>query len=252
MKLFLMMGLIAAGTVYGEMHAFTLPDGRTLEAEVVDFNGRLGTVVLKRADGKRIPIKPEVFIEADQQYIREWSKTLAFRSENVLKISCADDVVKDWKKEETQDIRYTDGSVEKDFIVNIKKYEQIAFNFEFNNLGDAPLKGISMEYCIYYEQSNMAMDKKPETVQKVFQGKETVPEIPVKKKVSMTTKPVEIYEDNLNNIPQGGDGDVRRPGKGDVHGMRARLYMTTSSGEKVMREVSSPSTLSEKNYPWKE
>lgn len=241
-----------AGGVSAEMRAFELPDGRTLEAEVIDYNMRLGKVTLKRADGKRVTVKPNIFIEKDQDYIREWSELLAFRSESVLKISCDDETVKDWKEEETKDIRYTDGIVEKDFVINVKKFKEIAFNVKMNNMDLSAIDGIKMEYCIYYEQSKIANDTKPEAVQKIYEGRMDVPAIGSKKKISLQTKSVKIYDDNLINIPQGGDGDVRRPGEGKVHGIRARFFVKSSSGELVMREVSSPTSLSEKKYRWKD
>lgn len=241
------------GTLFShaEMHAFELPDGRTLEAEIMDYNTKLGLVELKRVDGKRVKVKPDLFIEKDQKYIREWTKSLAFRSPNIFKITCGDETLKKWKKEETKDIRYTDGIVEKDFVINVKKFEQIAYEIEFNNTGSTALQGITLEYCIFYEQSKMTNNgEKPEMKQKVLKGKLDVAAIPAKSKSDLMTKPVELYEDNLVNIPQGGDGDQRRGGEGDVHGIRGRLYLKTDSGETVMREFSKPTSLSEKDYRW--
>ncbi len=236
---------------YAEMHAFSLPDGRALEAEIMDYNTKLGLVELKRADGKRVKVKPSVFVEEDQAYIREWAKSLAFRSPNIFKITCSDETVKKWKEEETQDIRYTDGTVEKDFTINVKKFEQIAYKIAFNNTGATVLQGMTLEYCIFYEQSKLTRrGEKPEMQQKTLKGKIDVTVIQGKSKSEVLTKPAEIYEDNLIDIPQGGDGDQRRPGIGDVHGIRGRLYLKAGDGSTVMREFSKPTSLSEKDFRW--
>jgi hypothetical protein len=40
--------------------------------------------------------------------------------------------------------------------------------------------------------------------------------------------------------------------KGEVHGMRARIYLALPSGEEAMREFCESSSLSEKRFPWEE
>ena len=62
---------------------FTLPDGRSLEAEIVQYDERLGQVELKRADGKLVKIKPSVFVEEDQAYVDEWIIHSIFKGRHI-------------------------------------------------------------------------------------------------------------------------------------------------------------------------
>lgn len=66
---------------------------------------------------------------------------------------------------------------------------------------------------------------------------------------SVTTQSVEVHNDNVNPVPTKVD---RFGGKGEVHGIRARLYMKMASGTEIMREFSCPEKLSEKKFPWKD
>ena len=243
--------LLGVAVVKAEMHEFNLPDGRTLEAEIVDYDARRGLVELKRTDGKRVKIKPSIFIPDDQAYIEEWGQSLAFLSDRLLEIECNDTVVEKTKEKEIKDVTYTDGQVVKDFITTVKTIDKTAFELVFNNTSSTALSGVRMEYGIFYEQSEMAWQMKPEQVQKVFYGKTDVPALPEKSKITVLTEAVTTHEDSINPIPQAG-GDQRRPGKGEVHGIRVRLYMKTPTGKEVMRELCQPETLSEKKFPWKD
>jgi hypothetical protein len=243
----LFVAVVLTQKVGAEMHSFSLEDGRALEAEIVDYNRNLGKVTLKRPDGKRIPVPTKIFVEEDQSYIQAWAASNAFLSDGILNVKCDDEIVKTWKEEQKRDVTYTDGVVEKDYIHNVIKSEDVAYSFIFNNTGGASISGLVLEYCIYYEQSDMAWEAKPEILQKTMYGSVEVPNIPVKVETVVATKPVMIYEDDINEIDQL-DGDQRRPGKGKVRGVRARLYM--KSDKDSVREFSNPSSLSLKDYPW--
>ncbi|NNJ71296.1 MAG: hypothetical protein HKP10_08440, partial [Kiritimatiellales bacterium] len=55
-----------------ELREFKTPDGKSVMAEIVGYNAKLGKVELKRENGKRVKVKPSVFVEEDQQYITDW------------------------------------------------------------------------------------------------------------------------------------------------------------------------------------
>lgn len=57
-----------------ELHEFKLNDGRTIKAEVMKYNSTLGTVDIKRKDGKIVRVKSDIFSEKDQKYVEEWRK----------------------------------------------------------------------------------------------------------------------------------------------------------------------------------
>lgn len=247
MKLLLMLGLILGGSAFGDMHAFELPDGRTIEAEIVSSTLKRGHITLKRADGKTVSVKPEIFIEKDQEYIREWTSLNAFLSERILKIKCDDEVVKKWEEEEKEDLTYTSGTVEKDCIYNVIKYENISYNITFKNSGKVPVSGIILEYCVYYEQSAMSKDVKPKVEKHTWCGRVDVPNILAGEEIVVTTEPVRIYEDLLNLIPRL-EVEHRRPGKGRIKGIRVRMHL--KQNKDLIREFSAPASLSVEDYPW--
>ena len=50
----IMSVLLAAFRASAEMRPFSLHDGRSVEAEIVGYNAKLGQVELKRMDGKSV------------------------------------------------------------------------------------------------------------------------------------------------------------------------------------------------------
>ena len=252
-RLVLCIGVLAmafgasAGTKYRD---FTSMEGKTIKAAVKSYDAQKKMVTMERDNRKIMTVSITVFSEADQTYILEWDASKAFSSASLLKISCDDKVVEKRKEKELEDITYTSGQVEKDFEKTVTTFERIAFEVGFQNQNKSELKDIRIEYQIYYEQSELVWEKKPEVEQKQFSGKMAIPTLPGKSKTSVTTKSVEIHEDSINPVPVAG-GDQRRGGKGDVHGIRIRLYIKMPSGTEIMREFSSPEKLSEKKFPWK-
>ena len=240
--------LCSATALFAEMRAFELPDGRMLEAEIVDYDARSGKVTLKRADGNRVPVKANIFIEKDQAYIREWDAAKSFASDRFLKIGFDQDTLKRWKEEVYKDLRDTDGNVE-EYLMKEIKFEDVAYQVELRNMNKTPLDGMRMEYRIYYEQSRENRDKQNPT-QYIWGGKSDISTLSGGQSVKVGTEPVTIYDDNLNPISWA-DGSERVPGRGDVHGIRARIYLKTKSGKEIMRECCHPSTLSSADYPWK-
>jgi len=111
------------------------------------------------------------------------------------------------------------------------------------------MEGLTLEYCIYYEQSSMTeFDAKPEVELKTLYGTIKLPEIEAKNEITVSTEPVKIYEDDINPIPRL-RGDQRRPGKGEVIGICARLIFKNGD-QKSVREIRKPHSLLEEEYPW--
>ncbi len=243
-----MVSGVNAATQYRD---FMSAEGKTIRGAVKAYDARTKMVTIERDNKRRSTVPITVFSEADQTYILEWDASKGFSSESLLKISCDNKQVEQRKEKELEDIHYSDGSVEKNFEKTVTTFERIAFEVKFQNQNKSELKDIRMEYRIYYEQSELVREKKPETKQKYFAGEMAIPVLPGNSKTMVTTETVEIHKDSVNPVPQSG-GDLRRGGEGEVHGIRARLYMKMSSGKEVMREFSYPEKLSEEDFSWKE
>jgi len=106
-----------------------------------------------------------------------------------------------------------------------------------------------MEYVIYYEQSQQGWDN-PKPEQKIFSGTMDLPSLPGKKKTKVTTEPIVIHADSINQ-KDWVSGRVRTGGEGNIHGIRGRLYLKTASGREIMREFCYPASLSTKKFTWK-
>jgi len=243
-----MVSGVRAATQYRD---FTSAEGKTIRGAIKAYDARTKTVTIERDNRRTSKVPITVFSEVDQAYILEWDASKGFSSASLLKISCDSKVVEEREEKEVGDITYVSGDVEKDFEKTVTTFERIAYEIQFQNMNKSELKDIRMEYQIYYEQSELVWEKKPEAKQKHFTGKMAIPALPGNSKTPITTESVEIHEDSVNPVPQAG-GDQRRGGKGDVHGIRARLYMKMASGQEMMREFQYPDSLSEKKFPWKD
>ncbi len=246
-----LLSTVACMQAAAQYRDFTSTDGKTIKAALKAYDAQKKIVTIERDNRKTSRVPITVFSKADQAYILEWDASKGFSSASFLKIECDDMVVEKRKEKELEDVLYTGGHIEKDFEKTVTTFERIAFEIQFQNTNNSELKDIRMEYQIYYEQSELIWEEKPEVKQKHFSGEMAIPALPGKSKTLVTTESVEIHEDNVNPIPQFGE-DQRRGGKGEVHGIRARLYMKMSSGKEIMREFSFPEKLSDKKFPWKD
>lgn len=66
---------------------FTVPDGRTISAVVVNHNSRNGKIQILHEGGGKVWVPASSFSEQDQEYIRQWIVVDRFMSATGLKIS---------------------------------------------------------------------------------------------------------------------------------------------------------------------
>lgn len=236
MKLFWVMCLVLAGSVYGENRTFTLKDGRTLEAEIVGFNG--GKVSLKRSDGKIIPVPSDIFVETDVAYINKWAMFEGVRSTSKFKLTLNRRNVKNWKKERLGTIRYTDGSSETDQVVGRTDFEEVAFDIKLDNRNKYALSDLILEYNIYYEQDIGARDA--EVGQYVLSGSIKLDAIGAQSKRDLATKTVTIFKDESDSSFLNA-----RVLKGDVHGIVCRICTMQGQKKVVLRNEGMPNKLLE-------
>ncbi len=230
-----------------KLHEFTLKDGRTLKAEIVSYNARLGNVELKREDGKRIPVKPTVFSEADQKYIKEWAVLDGVRNERFFKVVCEKDLVEKWKKEEMAEVTYSGGDVQKE-LVSVSKFERYVFELNLENKNEFALENLQVEYRIFYEQEVSAGSSKPVAKKKVLLGELKVKQIDPRGKKKLKTESVVVHgTEYSSSITYGGVTKERE--SGEIEGIWLRITATGSDGQSVVREVFEPSNL-EGKHKW--
>jgi hypothetical protein len=239
--------------VQGEesFHIFTDVTGRAINARIVAYDARNQIISMKMENGRQGKIPLAQLSEEDKKYVETWHRFSNFLDERKFLISGSKTEIDSGKDKVFGDLNYVGGDTVENFLMNVVKWEQIAFKLDFSNSNDMPIDGLRMEYKIYYEQSEMTADGiKPEPKSLVFDGSATVPMVPKKGKVSVTTQAVRIYEDDVNPRPILG-GDPRQGGEGDVHGIRIKVFMKLNSGEEMEREFCYPSGLSDEKFPWK-
>ncbi|MDF7808859.1 hypothetical protein P4E94_15530 [Pontiellaceae bacterium B12219] len=234
MKLFLMMCLVVAGTVYGENHTFTLKDGRTLDAEIVAFEG--GKVTLKRPDGKRIPVASDVFVDADIAYINEWAMFEGVRSSSKFKMSFDRRTISSWDYERLGTIHYSGGSFEENQVVGKTDFDEQAFEIELNNRNKYALSDLILEYNIYYEQEINTVDDEPGKY--VLYDSMKLGSIGGQSKQDILTKSVIVYKDESNS-----EFINSRVLKGDVLGIVCRICTVQKGKKVVLRQESLPKSL---------
>lgn len=229
-----------------EIHEFSLPDGRSIKAEIVDFNGKQNIVQLRLENGKIKKISPAVFVAEDRAYIRSWAEMAGFRSPSFFKVSGQKKKLEKWKKEEEGKIEYSDGSKEMETISETK-FEKYVYEVSLENKNDTALEGLKLEYRIFFEQS-LTTGADSSVAQNKVVGEFEVPVIKAKGRASFTTSHVVIHEKEWN-----GDitynGSVYPKETGDIHGIWIRVSMTGADGKPVIRNIYEPSSLDGK-YSW--
>ncbi|MFL2877285.1 MAG: hypothetical protein ACJZ86_05515 [Pontiellaceae bacterium] len=228
-------------------HLFSLPDGRTIEATIRSFDDHSGLVELERLNGKVVKIKPNVFIEKDQRYIQMWSVERLFLSSLHLQIEVDDVVLDNWKEEEYIDLTYTSGNTERE-LMKETKFEEIAFEVILKNRSAEPFEDLYIEYVIFYEQSQESFGK-PTLKQLTKRDKLEIQRIDGKSTLVKKTDDVTVHKDNIMS-KNWSSGESRTGGKGEVHGLRARLCKKMLDGSVIYREFTSPKSFSETRYPW--
>lgn len=229
-----------------EYRTFTAADGKTVNAQIVAV--RNGQVELKRENGRLVKVSPTVFIEEDQQYIKEWSDLQGFMSDFMLRVNCTEETLETWKTEDWKDVEYENGDVDRE-LMKETRHRRVAYKITLENKGDEPLENLRMEYVIYYEQSEESWEK-PVTKQEALSGKTDIEPIPVRKKSEITSESVAVFQDYIDQ-KNWTSGRVRTGGEGKVHGIRVRLFMKLDEEKEAMREFAFPDSLSKEEFPWK-
>lgn len=239
--------ILFVGTDSMSAHLFTLPDGRTIEATIRSFNDHSDLVELERLDGKMVKIKPTVFIEKDQRYIQMWSEERLFLSSLHLQIEVDDVVLDHWKEEEYEDLTDTAGNTERE-LMKETHFEKVAYEVTLKNRSAESFEDLYVEYVIFYEQSQKSYDK-PKIHQLTKRDTVEIQRVDGKSTWVKKTDDVTVHKDNIMS-KNWTSGRSRTGGKGEVHGLRARLCKKMLDGSVRYREFTNPTSLSETRYPW--
>lgn len=227
--------ILFTSMVYAGMHAFELKDGRALEAEVIGFNARLGKVELKRPDGKRVKVKPDIFTDADQKYIREWAMLDGFQNPSTFKVECAEKKIEQWKEESS---------------AFQTKYERFVYEITFENKAAVPVGTLKVEYRIFFEQEeNDLSTKKVATSKLTKPGSFDVGLLDVRDKKMMTSESIVLKEFEFNMSDYYVPGGDPESTNGEISGIWLKITVTSEGGQVATRDVFEPSSIAGK-FTW--
>jgi len=203
---------------------FTSAEGKTIRGAVKAYDARTKTVTIERDNRKTARVPITIFSEADQAYIRDWEALKCFEKESSFKIS-----VKRKKRDNDKESGKT-YNIEKD--VTDTHYEIL-----LENKSASELKGIKLEYCIYYEQEEGTACN-----QGVYCGDLSIESINPASSKTLLTEVVSTYTAELDGgwYYTSGSNNAQR---GDVHGIWIRVHMKLSSGQTGTRELCYPNSL---------
>ena len=195
----------------------------------MEYDAVKKTIKFERDNRKLVTVKIDIFSEADQTYIRDWDILKNFENESRFKIS--------FKRKEKRN----EGKSVKS-VSTTRKVDDTHYEILLENKAASGLKGINLEYCIYYEQ-----DETGTVEQGVYCGSLAVDSMGPKSKKMLMTEAVSIYKQELDSgyIYTGGEDSTQR---GQVHGIKMRVHLKLPSGKKSTRECCFPESI--KNKVW--
>ena len=245
--LFLALFALRAGA---ELREFRLPDGRSIQAEIMSYNGKLDKVVLRLENKSIKKVKPGIFVKEDQEYIHEWAKLDGFRNKAFFKISCQKNLVEKWKDEIDEKVSYGGGNTEKENIGELK-FEKFAYKLLLENRNTVPLENVEVEYCIFCKEKGKGKWRKStDWFSEATTGSITVEKLPAKKKKTVVTDPVVIGRQEITgDVYNGRTGGGFEKISAELEGIWVRVIVKAPGGQKAVRELFSPDTL-EGKYAW--
>jgi len=173
----------------------------------------------------------DIFSANDQKYIREWGKLQSMHDKSL------DIVISRVSNKDMYNTYGTRASRSRDNTVGVRAATPIVtdegFNLRIDNRLKNKLENIDLEYVIYYEQEHHLgeMFTKTELKQGALYVIDKISIVP-HQDIKFATKTVKLRTWKSSSLP---------PISSDVHGIRVRLTLRLSSGEKTTREFSYPS-----------
>lgn len=210
-----------------EFHDFTTADDKTVKARVRAYYPDQGIVAITKENGSSLKVDLGIFSTADQVYVREWDLIKTFFTQNRFHVSVR-------KKQNKTGAEHMIWRME----------EEIVYAILLENRSDYDLKGLTVDYCIYFEPDRLGYREQIE-IQNVKCGTLKIGTLAAGEKMQVETRPVvcpkkggglEYYKEN-------------QAIRGKARGLWIQIYLPLAGGTKAIREFSSPSSLI-KNCQW--
>lgn len=212
---------------------FTNTEGKSFRGKVLSYDARKSVVKIEAENKKRAKVPLAALSEKDQAYVIAWASAQDFLSESFFRISLKS--------------REEDGAGKARMSISERKVEEVTYEIKLENKSPTDLKGIKIEYCVFYEQE-VVKGSSDECLQGICYGSMDVDAIAAHVDKSLSTKKVVIYKEEMNSdyYFTSGRDNVQ---DGEIHGIWLRASMALPSGERVYRECCIPDNLP-KNRRW--
>ncbi|MDH3982198.1 MAG: hypothetical protein OES84_04775 [Kiritimatiellaceae bacterium] len=205
----------------GASRVFTGAQGRSIEAELEKFNESRNEVSIKRAGQKRsVTVPISIFSQKDQDFIREWG-----RGQSILDKRLKADISRVNKRD--ADNCY--GT-----LASTEVYTDHHFKIEFENRTTSDLEDLDLEYVVYYEQEHHIRNGRDVENKLGTLCKTEKISLPARQTTEFETGKVKLYTWVTASL---------KPVDAKMKGIRIRLTLTLSTGEKISREFVYPSSL---------
>lgn len=214
---------------------FTDLQGRVVSARIIQVDDARGLVELEMENKRRTKVKPSIFSEEDQAYIREWELCRTFMSSSGLRFAGEKKVIEDWSDSPGAGIN--------------REYEKNVYRCELKNGSPIPFENVAVEYCVYWEQE-IPQKGGEQRLEKDYSGRHEIARIEPRATAEFQTDPVTLVYQYL----QGGyyyiDGATGKQSS-KMKGVWLKVSMTTPGGKKVTREFCEPADVM-KRQEWKD
>jgi hypothetical protein len=213
---------------------FTDRQGRAVSAKIINVDAQRGLVELQLENKRRKKIKPSIFCEKDQTYIRDWQSLRMFNSSSSFKVELKKKVVESWTEK---------GSVQRDF-------ERVMYEMVLMNRGAEPLENLEVAYNIFYEQEQLATSGQY-TDKHCTKGRIQREQVAPRSSNTLNSESVVVFDQHLSGGYDGYVGGLPERQEGDIKGIWLRVTLTMPSGASAMREFLSPKSL-KSHHSWQE
>lgn len=233
----IVMGLLLAGICFGGedgVHVFTDTQNRAVSAKIINVDDLRDLVELEVGGGRRVKVKPSVFSEKDQAYIRDWNTVQTFLSSSGFKLELKKKVIETWSEK---------GDVQRDF-------EKVLFEIVMTNRGKALLENLQVAYNVFYEQEQLNSGGQY-TEKECCMDWISHPGIEPWASATLSTQPVVVFDQHISAGYDGYVGGFPDRQEGDIKGVWVRVFLSTPSGLSAVREFKSPENLNN-HCVWKE
>ncbi len=229
---------LAVATAFGgDYREFSDMQGRVIKAKIVEFDSVKGKLLIEREGGKQVWVRPSVFSEPDQDYIKEWFAAEQVLSEKNLRITLKKQNDAVHEKESDRDCAF-DG-------------EALRFEVTLENRTEDPIENLKIKYRIFIAVEDKTVDGEDYT--RPVSGELVVEHIAAASSVAVLTESATygkrtgtievVYSNKKTRIT---DTEEKVISDEELIGIWLKVIGPEIGGEAVVRDVCFPESLMKK------